>query len=40
MPYKENYKQVIIMRSLLHENITPKIFLVNALSRMTIDINY
>jgi hypothetical protein len=28
---KENYKVVIIMRFLLHQNIVPKIFLVDAL---------
>ena len=33
MPCKENYKQVVIMRSLLHQSIILKWFLVNALSR-------
>jgi hypothetical protein len=31
MLYKENYKIVIIMRFLLHQNIVPKMFLVDAL---------
>jgi hypothetical protein len=30
MFYKENYKVVIIMRFLLHQNIVPKMLLVNA----------
>jgi hypothetical protein len=30
MFYKENYKVVIIMRLLLHQNIVPKMLLVNA----------
>ena len=34
MPYKENYKQVVIMGSLLHHNIIPKMFLANTLSRI------
>ena len=31
MYYKENYKIVIIMRFLLHQNIVRKIFLVDAI---------
>ena len=34
MPYKKNYKQVVIIRFLLHQNIIPKRFLVNASSRI------
>jgi hypothetical protein len=30
MFYKENYKVVIIIRFLLHQNIVPKMLLVNA----------
>jgi len=31
MLYKENYKVVIIMRFLLHQNIVSKMFIVDAL---------
>ena len=34
IPCKENYKQVVIMGSLLHQKIIPKMILVNALSRI------
>ena len=34
MPCKENYKQVVIIRSLLYQNIIPKKFLVYASSRI------
>jgi hypothetical protein len=31
MLYKENYKVVVIMGFLLHQNIVPKMFLIDAL---------